>query len=225
MPDVNAQRPYVSPLRELAAQQTRHAVLAAAQSLFVARGYMGTTVEQIAERAAVSKPTVFASGGSKASLLKELYDRCLTGDGTVTVEHLSFAEALDEPDPARFLRRYARTVARMQERHADLDEVLRTAASSDEDLRDLWRTSEDQRRQEASSVVDALIRKGALKQGLERKAASDILWVLTSSDIFSRLVRGQGWDTERYQHWLGDTMCDQLLPRRSAPADPTPPRR
>jgi AcrR family transcriptional regulator len=212
MPDVNAQRPYVSPLRELAAQQTRRAVLAAAQSLFVARGYVGTTVDQIAERAAVSKPTVFASGGSKRSLLKDLYDRSLTGDGPLTVEHLSFAEALEEPDPARFLRLYARNVARMQERRADLDEVLRTAASSDEELRDLWRTSEDQRRKEASCIVDALMRKGALKQGLERKAASDILWVLTSSDIFSRLVRGQGWDGECYHQWLGDTFCDQLLP-------------
>lgn len=212
MPDVNAQRPYVSPLRELAAQQTRRAVLAAAQSLFVARGYVGTTVDQIAERAAVSKPTVFASGGSKRSLLKDLYDRSLAGDGPLTVEHQPFAEALDEPDPARSLRRYARNVAGLQERHADLDEVLRTAASTDEELRDLWRTSEDQRRKEASSVVDALMRRGALKPGLERKTASDILWVLTSSDIFSRLVRSQGWDAECYQQWLGDTFCNQLLP-------------
>lgn len=212
MPDGNAQRPYVSPLRELAAQQTRRAVLAAAQSLFVARGYVGTTVDQIADRAAVSKPTVFASGGSKRSLLKDLYDRSLTGDGPLTVEHLSFAEALDEPDPARSLRLYASNVARVQERRADLEEVLRTAASSDDELRDLWRTSEDQRHKEASSVVDTLMRKGALKPGLERETASDILWVLTSSDIFSRFVRNQGWDGGCYQQWLGDTLCDQLLP-------------
>jgi AcrR family transcriptional regulator len=217
MPDVNAQRPYVSPLRELAAQQTRRAVLAAAQSLFVARGYVGTTVEQIAERAAVSKPTVFASGGSKRSLLKDLYDRSLTGEGLLTVERLAYEEALGEPDPRGSLRLYASNVVREHERRADLDEVLRTAAGSDEELRDLWRTSEDQRRKEASAIVDALMRKGALKPELEGKTAVDVLWVLTSSDIFHRLVRSQGWNRKGYQRWLGDTLCDQLLPRRSSP--------
>ena len=224
MPDVNAQRPYVSPLRELAAQQTRRAVLAAAQSLFVARGYVGTTVDQIAERAAVSKPTVFVSVGSKRSLLKDLCDRSVADDDLVvdddlTVERLSGAEALDESDPGRLLRLYARNVAHRQERHADLDEVLHTAAGTDDELRDLWRTSEDQRRKEAGLVVNALLRRGALKPGLEGKAAADVLWVLTSSDIFRRLVRGQGWDPERYQLWLGDTFCNQLLPRPISPAD------
>jgi AcrR family transcriptional regulator len=224
MPDVNAQRPYVSPLREVAAQQTRRAVLAAAQSLFVARGYVGTTVEQIAERAAVSKPTVFASVGSKRSLLKDLCDRSVAGGDPVTVERLAYEEALGEPDPRRSLRLYASNIVRMHERHADLDEVLRTAAGSDEELRDLWRTTEDQRRKEASFIVDALMRKGALKPGLEGKTAADVLWVLTSADIFHRLVRGQGWNKECYQRWLGDTFCDQLLPRRSSPTH-TPSRR
>ena len=218
MPAVNAQRPYVSPLRALAAQETRRAVLAAAQSLFVARGYVGTTVDQIAERAAVSKPTVFASVGSKRSLLRDLCDRSLAGDDPSTVGRLSDDEALDEPDPGRSLRLYARNVARRHQRHADLDEVLRTAAGSDAELRDLWRTGEDQRRTEASFIIDALMRKGALKPGLEGKTAADVLWVLTSADIFRRLVRSQGWDTDRYQHWLGDTLCDQLLPRQSSPA-------
>lgn len=112
----------------------------------------------------------------------------------------------------------------MHERHADLDEVLRTAAGSDEELRDLWRTSEDQRRKEASDIVDALMRKGTLKPGLEGKTAADVVWVLTSVDIFHRLVRRRGWDKECYQRWLVDTFCDQLLPRRSSAAQ-TPRRR
>ena len=216
MPDVNAPRPYVSPLRELAARQTRRAVIAAAQSLFVEHGYVGTTVDQIAERAGVSKPTVFASAGSKRSLLKDLFDLAVAGDDqpVPVAERVRSEEALHEPDQGRSLRRYAGTVVRRHERYADLDEVLRTAAGSDDELRDLWRTSEDQRRNGASVIVDAVMRNGALKPGLEREAAVDVLWALTSSDIFRRLVRGQGWATRRYERWLGDTFCDQLLPRR-----------
>ena len=144
MPDVNAPRPYVSPQRELAARHTRRAVIAAAQSLFVEHGYVGTTVDQIAERAGVSKPTVFASAGSKRSLLKDLFDLAVAGDDqpVPVAERLRSEEALHEPDQGRSLRRYAGTVVRRHERYADLDEVLRTAAGSDDGLRDLWRTSE-----------------------------------------------------------------------------------
>ncbi len=215
MPDVNASRPYVSPLRERAAQQTRRTILAAAQALFVEHGYVGTTVDQIAERAGVSKPTVFASAGSKRSLVKDLCDFAIAGDDQPlpVVQRPWYQEALHEPDPARSLRLYARNAVRIHERYADLGEVLRSAAGADDELRDLWRTSEDQRRNGVSFIVDSLLRKGALKPGLERESAIDVLWVLTASDSFYRLVRVQGWPAQRYEHWLGDTFCDQLLSR------------
>ena len=215
MPDVNASRPYVSPLRDRAAQQTRRTVLAAAQALFVERGYVGTTVDQIADRAGVSKPTVFASAGSKRSLLKDLCDLAIAGDDQPlpVVQRPWYQEALHEPDQARSLRLYARNAVRIHERYADLGEVLRSAAGADDELRDLWRTSEDQRRNGVSFIVDSLLRKGALKPGLERESAIDVLWVLTASDSFYRLVRVQGWPAQRYEHWLGDTFCDQLLSR------------
>ena len=218
MPDVNASRPYVSPLRERAAQQTRRTVRAAAQALFVERGYVGTTVDQIAERAGVSKPTVFATAGSKRSLLKDLCDLAIAGDDQPlpVVQRPWYQEALHEPDQARSLRLYARNTVRIHERYADLGEVLRSAAGADDELRDLWRTSEDQRRNGASFIVDSLLRKGALKPGLERESAIDVLWVLTASDSFHRLVRVQGWPAQRYEHWLGDTFCDQLLSRSPA---------
>lgn len=43
------------------------------------RPYVSTMVEQIAERAEVAKPTVFASVGSKRTVLKKLRDLALTG--------------------------------------------------------------------------------------------------------------------------------------------------
>jgi AcrR family transcriptional regulator len=183
--------------------------------MFVEHGYVGTTVDQIAERAGVSKPTVFASAGSKRSLLKDLCDLAIAGDDQPlpVVQRPWYQEALHEPDPARSLRLYGRNTVRIHERYADLGEVLRSAAGADDELRDLWRTSEDQRRNGASFIVDSLLRKGALKPGLERESAIDVLWVLTASDSFYRLVRVQGWSAQRYEHWLGDTFCDQLLSR------------
>lgn len=213
MSDVNRTRRYQSRLRDDGARRTRRLVLAAAQELFAAQGYVSTTVEQIADRAGVSKPTVFASVGSKRTVLKELRDLALAGDEEpiAVIERPWYQEALTEPDPWRSLRLYARNAVRMQQRAAEVEEVLRNAAAADPELRELWQTSEDERRTGARTVVDALLVKGPLKPGLDRDAAIDVLWVLTAGDAYRRLVHHRGWPIQRYEQWLADTYCTQLL--------------
>ena len=89
------------------------------------------------------------------------------------------------------------------------------AAAADGELAELWQASEDERRTGAGYVIDALLGKGPLKPGLDRDSAVDLLWVFNGSGIFRRLVRRRGWTSRRYEQWLADTFCDQLLP----PAD------
>jgi AcrR family transcriptional regulator len=72
-------RPYRSDLRDRQASATRGAVLTAARALFLEHGYGATTVEQIAERAGVSKPTVFAAVGNKQALMAALRTLALRG--------------------------------------------------------------------------------------------------------------------------------------------------
>ncbi len=213
MADVNSTRRYVSPLREQSARQTRQAILDAARELFIRHGYVATTIEQIAEHAGVSRPTVFAAAGNKRAILKRLHDIALAGDDQPlpVAERSWYREALREPDPRRSLRLYARNVARVQERYADLHEVLQMAAAADDELAELWQASEDERRTGAGYVIDALLGKGPLKPGLDRDSAVDLLWVFNASGIFRRLVRRRGWTSQRYEQWLADTFCDQLL--------------
>jgi|SRR5271166_3094973 len=220
MADVNSTRRYVSPLREQSARQTRQAILDAARELFIRQGYVATTIEQIAGRAGVSRPTVFAAAGNKRAILKQLHDIALAGDDqpVPVAERSWYREALREPDPRRSLRLYARNVARVQERYADLHEVLQMAAVADDELGELWQASEDERRTGAGYVIDALLGKGPLKPGLDRDSAVDLLWVFSASDIFRRLVRRRGWTSQRYEQWLAGTFCDQLLP--AAPPRP-----
>jgi AcrR family transcriptional regulator len=211
--NVNPTRRYVSRLRNDGARQTRRLVMEAAKELFIAQGYVATTVEQIAEHAGVSKPTVFASVGSKRTILKELHDLALAGDEEPipVIQRPWYQEVLTEPDPERSLRLYARNVVRMQQRAAELEEVLHNAAAADPELRELWRTSEDERRVGARTVVDALMTKGPLKPGLDRDDAIDLLWTLTSGDTYRRLVDSSQWPIQRYEQWLADTYCSQLL--------------
>lgn len=207
-------RRYVSPRRQQTAQQTRRAVLAAAHGLFVERGYLATTIEQIAQRAGVSKPTVFTSVGSKATVLKQLHDLALAGDEQPVpmAQRAWYQQALNEPDPYRSLRLHARNVVDIDQRSADVHEVVRGAATADQELAELWQTGEDERRTGAGYVVDALLGKGPLKAGLDRDSAIDLLWVLSSSASFQSLVRTRGWPRRKYEQWLGDIFCEQLLP-------------
>lgn len=207
-------RRYRSPRRQQTAAQTRQAILDAARALFLDQGYVATTIEQIAERAGVSKPTVFASVGNKRAILKQLRDLAVVGDEepVALAQRPWFTQALDEADPRRAIRLHAHNVVQVQQRAADLAEVLRSGAGADPELRELWQTAEAQRRLDAGTIIDALLRKGPLKAGLGRDEAVDIVWVLTSPDNFQRLVRARRWSIQRYQQWLAQTLLDQLLP-------------
>lgn len=211
MDAVKGRRTYHSPQRDGAAAATRLAVLTAAHTLFVDRGYAATTVDQIAERAEVSRPTVFAVG-SKADLLRLVRDIALAGDDRpeAVASRRPHQEAMRQPDPVRTLHLHARNVVAIAKRYADVDEVLRQAAGGEPALRELWETSEEQRRTGARLVVDNVRKKSPLRPGLSRSAAVDVLWLLMAPDHYRRLT-GSGWSAQRYERWLGSTMCEQLL--------------
>jgi AcrR family transcriptional regulator len=57
---------------------TQEAILAAATELFMERGYEGTTVADVAERASVSRATVFWHFSDKGGLFREAFVRLLT---------------------------------------------------------------------------------------------------------------------------------------------------
>ena len=59
------------PLKGKAATQQR--ILSAAASLFVERGYEGTTIAEVAEAAGVSRATVFWHFSDKAGLFREAF--------------------------------------------------------------------------------------------------------------------------------------------------------
>jgi len=221
VPGVNARRNYSSPLRERQASVTRRAVLDAARELFIAQGYGATTVEQIAQRAGVSKPTVFSAVGSKQMVLRAVRDTAIAGDDApVPVSRRPATDLIRaEPDQRRAVQLLARHLTGVGTRYAQINEVLHAAADSgDEDLRELWRTEEDQRLTGARFWVDVLTRKGPLRPGLRRDYAVDIMWLLMSPDNYYRLVHQRRWTSGKYQRWLTDSITELLAGSRLEPS-------
>lgn len=211
MADVKGSRSYSSPRRDAAARDTRRAVIDAAQDLFVGQGYAATTIEQIADAAEVSRPTVY-SVGAKAELLKLVRDVAIAGDDEPVAipDRQPVAEMRAALDPETALRMHARNVADINSRYADVDEVLRQAAGADPELRELWQDAEQQRYDGAAIVIDNILDKGELKPGLDRQRGIDILWLLMAPDHLRRL-RTRGWDHSHYEQWLAGTFVTQLL--------------
>ena len=224
MSDARTSRTYRSPRREEAARQTRAAVLAAAAELFVAQGYGATSVDQVAERAGVSKPTVFTAVGNKATLLKVVRDVALAGDDepVPVMQRPAYVALLAEPDPYRTVRLVARNSTPLLSRYAALDEVLHGAADSDPDLRELWAASEAQRMRAARIYVENLAGKGPLRPGLDPDAAVDLMWLALAPNNYFRLVLTRGWSDDRFEQWMGDVLTYQLLPDPPTDKEMTP---
>src|SRR5690606_33854968 len=96
------ERPERQPRRRTAAsEETRTRILEAARELAVSEGFSGFTVEKVAERAGVSRMTVYYQFGSRADLLERLFDH-LARRGRI--ERLG--EAFRDPDPLSGLDRF-----------------------------------------------------------------------------------------------------------------------
>jgi AcrR family transcriptional regulator len=195
-------------------------VLDAARELFVEQGYGATTVDQIAARAGISKPTVFTAVGNKQAVLAAVRDVAMAGDDEeIAVRERPLAkEIFDEPDQYRAVELLAELVTGIGRRYARIDRVLGGAASSGEaGPRELWATSEAQRLTGARLWANALSSKGPLREAVDLDTAVDVLWLYMAPDNYHRLVHDRGWPAERFQRWLAETLCRALLPDRVVP--------
>lgn len=200
-------RPYHSRVRRRQAEQTRQRILAAACELFESRGYDATTLEAIAEIAEVSPKTIAAVFGSKRTLLAEV----INPDAFSThVQHL-IEELRVTPDPSRRLLLIAQITRQVYEPLVRELELLRTAGAVAPELADLARQIEARRRQNQSRLVAYLHEQGALRHDLSFEEAADVLWALTSFDLYRMLVVEQAWKPTRYETWLAQLLIEQLL--------------
>jgi AcrR family transcriptional regulator len=205
---VNTRRSYRSTIRRGDAPQ---AILTAAAALFRTKGYLATSIDDIAAEAGVARPTVFAAVGPKPTMLKLVVDHATTGDDAPipVAERAWSREALDAEDPATSLRLHARNSRRICERVADLLWAVESAASVDPDAAALWAALQQQRRTSMRTFVQSLARKTELRE--DDRTITETMWAMIPA-LYLRLVRDAGWPPDRFETWLGDTFIQLWLP-------------
>ncbi|MGW2571513.1 TetR/AcrR family transcriptional regulator [Streptomyces sp. NPDC001537] len=211
-PADRGRRRYDSPLRDQQARQTKQAIVAAANRLFVANGYAATSFADIATDAAVARPTVFAAFGSKAALLREVVDQALAGDDepVPVAERPWFQPVREGRTPQAILNAYAEVCRIIGGRAAEVFEVVRRAADEGPELADLWDTMQRNRRAGATMVVDLIEALEVGRHGLDRQRAVDVVWMFNDPSHYRSLVRACGWSEQEYTAWIADQVCHGL---------------
>lgn len=200
-------RPYHSRARQRQAEETRRRILTATRELFASRGYAGTTMEAIAEMAEVSPKTIAAVFGSKRAILAEVVNPSAFGP---PVQQL-LDKLRATPEPSQRISLVAQITRQAYEPLVLELELLRTAHAVAPELADLARDIEMRRRQNQGRLVAYLDEQGMLCQDLSPEEATDVLWGLTSYDLYRMLVVEQHWEPVRYETWLAQLLIQQLL--------------
>lgn len=211
--NVKRVRSYRSEQRVAAAQETRRAILAAAEAAFLERGYLATTVTDIADAAAVNVDTLYSAVGRKAQILRELVEAAISGeDHAVPAEQRPYVRAIRGATTAQSkIAVYAEAVADMGPRTAPLFLVLHQAGMRDETCRALYAEISGRRAANMLLFAADLRATGSVRHELSDAEVADIVWSLNSPEYFALLVGERGWSTERFATYLRDAWCRILL--------------
>jgi AcrR family transcriptional regulator len=192
----------------------RAAVVDAAQTLFLERGYGATTIEAISALSDVPPATVYRLFSSKRGILKALLDVSIVGDDEAVPlpDRPHVRSLLANPDAKNQLAGFVGITAQVNSRTAPIYRILVSAAASDPDAAALLDELTQQRHQGQRHVARALARTHALRPELRERDAADIIHALMSPEVYRLLVADRGWRPERYERWLTEILIDQLLP-------------
>lgn len=195
------------------AHETRRRIVDAAAELFLRDGYAATPIPAIAEKAGVAVPTVYASVGGKADLLRAVTETTIRGDDEATpmANRDDWRDILEEADPPRKLKAFARFHRAICDREALVFAQVEAAAGADPGAADLL-AEHDQGRYDMQKSLARSLTQRRLRPGLKPSVAADIIWTLASERTYLALVRDRGWTPDAYEQWLFDQLVAALLP-------------
>jgi AcrR family transcriptional regulator len=202
-------------VRQARTRLARTAVVQAARTLFLERGYAATTIEAVSELSDVPPATVYRLFASKLGILRALLDVSVAGDddAVAVADRPRAREIAADPDPRMQLAGFAGISCGIMSRTEPLYRILVSAAGSDPEAAALLAERIRQRQQGQGQIARLLAEAGALQPGLSERDAADIIHALMSPEIYRLLVGDRGWSPDHYQQWLTGTLIEQLVRR------------
>lgn len=184
---------------------TRERIVDAARGLMAERGWVGTTIDAIAEKAGVAPATVYSAFGNKLAILEAMRQVMLRDS---KIPELT-AQAKAEPDAARRLELWAKSIRQQMESSYDIISIHRQAARADPQFALEYRKVLDNRARHFAEFIRGL--RGGLAGGIDIRTATDLLWALANEELWRELVVERRWPPDRYEQWLAATLVAQLI--------------
>ncbi len=203
----NSKRSYNSQSRQTKAAETRSRILEAAKRLFQSVGFELVTIDQLAQAAEVSAPTIYALFHSKRGILHALLDEALPS----TQREALVAEAKLIKSPTKRILYGAKIARQMYDAERDQMGLLQGASVLAPEFKELELERERRRYQRQEESVKSLAKQKALIKGLTITQARDIAWAFTGRDLYRMLVVERKWSSDQYEEWIGQMLIKSLI--------------
>jgi AcrR family transcriptional regulator len=215
MSDVNppGQKPS---LRQAQTALTEQRILVAAAELFLADGYLATTLDAVARRAQVGARTVYVRFGTKAALFKRVVDVAIVGD-TEPVDVLGrdwMQLALTAPTAAGRITASAAAGRQIMERTGPLFAVAQQAAAVEPVIGGFWQQGREQSRYTQQVFWTRMAEDGLLDPAIDLAWLIDTASILCAAETYLLITKMIGWDLDAYQSWVEATLTRLATPPR-----------
>ncbi|MBM7831601.1 AcrR family transcriptional regulator [Agromyces cerinus] len=174
-------------------ERKRRAILAAAEDLFLRNGYLGTSMDELAELSEVSKQTVYAHFGSKESLFVELVSSMTAGAGDGL--HDLDEHPAPDGDVTGYLERYAadELAVVMTPRLLKLRRLVIGEVERFPDLaRALYENGPARAIRSLAITMSALAERGLLSVDEPIEAATTFNWLVMGAPMNEAMLLGDG---------------------------------
>jgi hypothetical protein len=111
-------------------------------------------------------------------------------------------EMLSHPGPEQI----AAEVRRTREGGAPVARIISNAAAADEHIAELWDETQTARYTNMKALAQALQSHGLIAEDAPINETADVLWTLTSNEIYQMLVLDRGWSPDDYERWLSEML-------------------
>lgn len=189
---------------------TRTAILDAASALFVERGYLATTIDDIALAAHVEAGTVYSVVGGKPQLLEAVVER-FSDDPRLGRAVDEYTELVD---PHAIVRDAVRTNRFATEAFADFYDLIHRTVNVDEAVASGAEAAEARLRRSLHLVTLRLEELGALRVPVA--AAVDTFAYFLGHLSWRRLVVDFDWTYDDAEAWLAERVGEAILTRGGA---------
>jgi AcrR family transcriptional regulator len=189
----------------------------AALQLFSERG-LDTPLTAIAKEAGVAVQTLYFTFHTKSALLMAAHDYAVLGEGrSDPLDHPAAERMRRTRDPRAVIEAIVDVNAEIVPRIGPLLGQMQSAMA-DPEIAGFIADREKLRVEGYGRQVDELMSRSPLRRGLDRERARDIMLAMTIPQLTLFLIRSRGWSIDEWRTWAVQTLCDELLPPRGAPA-------